>query len=222
MARRARLVVPLLCAVALAGCSHGRQPTRAERRQRRNDLILVAKALTKLERPLGRELAFARAAWLLIDTGLVRHGRKGPQLVRSRRLAAHLAAAEAAAVALPTELVPEAQQLTGPAATVAGIYHQAQVVLDHSWEVLLRSQQPAPKPAAAYLLGNVNLYVAAIYDAYFNLSYIGRTVRGAYRRLGGRARFGSRFPMRDLDELVFFYSPRLRLRPHPWKALIEG
>jgi len=221
-----RAVVPicgLLCAAALAGCSHSHRTTRSELRERRGDLVEIAEALAALQPSIARELASARAVWPLIDRGLVRRGQTGhASLIRSRRLAGELEAAQRAAAALPVEPVPNAEQLTGPAAGIAGIYQQAQLLLDRSWAVLVRSQQPVGTAAYRYLLENVNLYVAAVYDAYFNLSYIGRAVGGAYRRLGGETRFGRRLTPRSVGRLAAFYSKGLRLSPHPWEDLLNG
>jgi hypothetical protein len=209
---------------ALAGCASQRPPKPAAVHERRVDLERATAALIALERPLAAELAATRALWPLIDHGLLRHRSRARgahvELRTSALLTGRLTAAERAAAQMPMELLPGAEELTGPASGLAGLYALSSGLASHSLAELAAAQRLGPGArgaTASYLRGNVNMYVADLYDAYFDLSYIGKGLREAYRRMGAERSFGKALSAAQVARVARFYSPtNLRLRPHPW------
>lgn len=210
--------------LALAGCGSHRAPKPAAVHERRIDLLRAAGALVVLERPLAAEIAASRALWPLIDHGLLRHlhRARGPRLeLRSgAELARRLDAAEAAARQLPAQLLADAEELTGPASGLAGLYALSSGLTMHSLEALAAAERLGPsagEATAGYLRGNVNMYVADLYDAHFDFSYIGKALRDAYRKMGGERTFGRRLSRAQVANIARFYSPaNVRLHPHLW------
>jgi hypothetical protein len=227
------------CAGAIAGCSGSHTPSADALRARRADLVQVGRALTGLRAPLASELSVARRAWPLIDRWLERRhsvrrahrpGGQSASAPEARRatLAARdatLAQAAALARALPATLVSEPEALTGAASGIASIYQLASGLLAHGWEqVAAAASTRGHDPAAlAFLRANANTYIIAIYDAHFDLSLLGKQFSAAYKRLGGASAFGRAFTAAQARSIARAYSPRyMRLRPHPWRALVSG
>ncbi|HLI32169.1 MAG TPA: hypothetical protein VKU89_05455 [Solirubrobacteraceae bacterium] len=224
------LLAALSLPIALAGCSSLRVPKAAAVHERRIDLQRAADALIALERPLAAEIAASRSLWPLIDHGLLRrlHRSRRPrvELRSDATLARRLDAAEGAARQLPAQLLAGAEELTGPASGLAGLYALASGLATHSLEALAAAERVGPsagEATASYLRGNVNMYVADLYDAHFDLSYIGKALRDAYRRMGGQRTFGARLSAAEVARIARFYSPaNTRLRPHPWQSFASA
>lgn len=127
---------------------------------------------------------------------------------------------------LPAMLTTNSEALTGPAASVAGIYQYFSGLVDHGWShvnVAAGSLGSAPPAERAFLRENVGTYVIAVYDGHFDLSLIGKTVASAYQRLGGPDAFSRSLTKTEVEDLARAYSPEaVRLRPHPWQQLVNG
>jgi hypothetical protein len=69
--------------------------------------------------------------------------------------------------------------------------------------------------AARFARANVNLYIAAVYDAHFALAQIGKQLVSGYEKLGGPAAFGASLTQQEVHALAQTYSePSDRLHPH--------
>lgn len=211
--------------VGLSACGSDHQPPDTALRSRRADLAQVAKALMEVREPLALEAAAAREAWPLVDRGLRLRGKARLSHSGLARRNAVIARAAKRAQALRLSLVGEPEALTGAASGLAGLYEAATGLLAHSWPQVAATASAGERKSsqAAFLRANVGTYLIAVYDGHFDLSLIGKSLRRAYARLGGRDAFAGTLSASAVDTLAAAYSPRaLRLRPHPWRALVSG
>lgn len=199
--------------IALAGCGK-HTPRAAVLRIERADLVLVARALSRLEAPVHAEVAAARSAWPAVVGGLP----SNPS--RATRLAIATANAHAHAVALPRFFDVEGN-LTGPAAGLGALLKAYTRLTQRGWRVTAAAsradaherQSPA---AASFLRANSGLYIYSVYDGHYDLSLVGKQLESAYRKLGGPQAFGGRLTGEEVQTLVQGYSiAATRLVAHP-------
>lgn len=77
-----------------------------------------------------------------------------------------------------------------------------------------------PTAAARFARDSSPVYVSAVYDSHFDLSLLGKSLREAYKRLGGPEAFGATLTQAQVDALASAYSiPAVRLQPHPGRAI---
>jgi hypothetical protein len=229
---RALAALVVVCATSVvAGCGGSQRHSTAAVEARRASLIVAAHALIALEKSVSQEVAAASNAWPFVDHGLVAAPRRGDShkpmpnpLSRVGRQT--IANAASAAEQLPAMLAENSEALAGPAGEVATIYQSYSGLVDHGWQHVnstVGSLASAPAAVRSFLRANVNTYIVAVYDAHFDISEIGETLGGAYRRLGGGAAFRNKLTESEVKELERFYSAaRLRLSPHPWQSLLGG
>lgn len=214
--RRARLIaIGVALALGVAGIVVGftlgghRSPTPAELAQRRAHLAFVAKGLRHVEPSVRRELASTKAAWPAIA-----HGLPGKP---SAGLLARVAAAKHATEAVPTpQFVPLLDELVGPAAGIARLFRSSQVLLTQGWQHVDAALNAidSGSSTASFERASSSLYVESIYQGAFDLSIIGESVEGNYRKLGGAAIFGSELTGTRVASIVQTYSPAAKLEPH--------
>jgi hypothetical protein len=235
------VVAVLAMAFALAGCgSHPPRP--AGLRLERTDLVLLARALQKLERPVDGEVVAARAAWPALAGGLPH------DVAPSLRLAIATADARAATIALPSLFTVEGA-LTGPAAGIGGLLKNYALLTQRGWRFLAAASAARERGAnttgsatrppgsgsaggdsragssagggLAFLLANAGLYVYCVYDGHFELSVLGKKLQSAYAKLGGAAAFGDTLTPATVQALTGVYSPAgVRLAPHPAPGVV--
>ncbi|MDQ6810322.1 MAG: hypothetical protein M3Z95_00295 [Actinomycetota bacterium] len=198
---------------ALTGCRGGEPPSQASLKLQREDLAAVCQALQGVQRTVNNEVAATKAAWPLIVDGL----RAGA--IASERTPIATAAANAARLKLPALLEQaQATSLTGPASAVAGLFREYVLLAMRGWRLIGAAVQEIERgsPASArFASENVALYIESVYDAHFTLSQLGKSLLGAYRKLGGRAAFGGALPAAEVGALARTYSePSDRLYPH--------
>jgi hypothetical protein len=189
----------------------------------RTDLVLLAHTLQRLRAPAGGEIAAARAAWPALAGGLPRGS--APTLLAQVSTAAR----HAAMLTLPAVVTTE-DSLTGPAAKLAGMLKAYTRLTQRGWRYIAAtlasaSTQTAHSGAAAtaarFLRANAALYIYSIYDGHYDLSLIGKALRGAYRALGGAPAFGASLTQTQVEALAGDYSiPSARLTPHPPPSLV--
>jgi hypothetical protein len=216
--RFARLAAAALVAGAVAagaaGCG-GRHPRPAALRLERADLVLLTRALQRLEAPTHSEVAAARTVWPTLARGLPRGA-----LPPATALALAAAERRAGALAPPWYVTTEAGGLTGPAAAVGGLLKAYAALTPRGWRFIAAALAPGSAAAASFMRANAGLYIYAIYDGHYDLSLIGKTLHDAYRKLGGPPAFGSTLTPGQVEALVRAYSiPATRLAPHPRAGL---
>ncbi|MDE3069633.1 MAG: hypothetical protein KGJ43_02775 [Acidobacteriota bacterium] len=230
-ARAVAAAFALLACGVVSACSASHRPSAAALRTRGADLAQAAHALLALEGPVAREVAASRAAWPLIAYGLVhRRLRKSARqqevgaLSPAGRRAIALAAQRARE--LPHTLMANAETLTGPAAAMAGYYEYFSGLASNGWAQIDAAAgvlASGPAAARAFERANVNTFVIAVWDAHFDLSLIPKTMRAAYKNLGGSHGTSRGLDGGEAAQIERAYSPgAVRLAPHPWRALVGG
>ena len=205
---------PLLVGLALAtvaGCG-GPAPSPTALRLEREDLISLVRALQSAERSVRTEVLAAKAAWPFVVNGLPAH-RAMP------RTPVHVAAVAAAGITVPAVLQEdEAGALTGPAATIGGLFHGFVDLAERGWQLIdgtIGQIEHGPPAAARFARANVALYIESVYDGHFNLAQIGKQLLAGYDKLGGPAAFGASLTRAEVDALARAYSEASdRLHPH--------
>jgi hypothetical protein len=201
-------------ALTATGCSH-RHPRPAALRLERTDLVLLSRALERLERPIRGELTAARAVWPTLNRGLPPNPVPPPTQQG-------IATARARAVT-PPPFVTEPNILTGPATATGALLHDYTALAQRGWQQTQAAVSPPPHPPAtaiSFLRANAGLYIYSIYDAHFYLSLIGKQLQHAYTTLGGPPAFAQSLTQPEIEALARFYSPpSVRLEPHPPPSL---
>jgi hypothetical protein len=112
-----------------------------------------------------------------------------------------------------------AQELTGPAAGIAGLYESYDRLAERGWrltETTITAIATSPPAVASFERANSPLYIHSIYDSHYNLSLLGKRLAEGYARLGGPSAFGRTLTQTELDSLASAYSiPAVRLEPRP-------
>jgi hypothetical protein len=112
-----------------------------------------------------------------------------------------------------------AQELTGPAAAIAGLYESYDRLAERGWrltETTIAAIATGAPSVASFERANAPLYIHAIYDSHFNLSLVGKHLLEGYTRLGGPSAFSVSLTQSGIDSLAAAYSsPLVRLEPHP-------
>jgi hypothetical protein len=206
----ASLLVGLVLATAAAGCGAAPSPTAL--RLEREDVIALVHALQGAERSVHTEVLAAKAAWPLVVNGL-------PARRALPRTPVAAAATAAAGVAVPAILQEdEAGALTGPAATIGGLFHGFVELSKRGWQLIegAIAQIEHGSPAAArFARANVALYIESVYDGHFSLAQIGKQLLAGYRKLGGPGAFGASLTSAEVEALALAYSEAgVRLHPH--------
>ena len=203
-----------ICAVALlVGCgSEAHVSSRRELALQRAQLVQVSDGLRQVLVPVNREVAASRVAWPLISNGL-------PPTFGSQ-LRGAVTAASAAAAALPApSFMAHAQELTGPAAGIAGLYESYDRLSERGWrltETTITAILTGSPSVATFARANSPLYIHSVYDAHFNLSLVGQHLVEGYSRLGGPSAFGHSLTRGEVASLAPAYSiAGARLEPHP-------
>jgi hypothetical protein len=202
-------------ALALAGCgSTSKQSTAAALKLHREDLVAVTRALKRVQTPVAQEAATTKRVWPQIAGGTVAE-ESAPRTPGAGR-----AVAAVTRLKIPTlfgEL--QARSLTGPAASIAGLFRYSVLLSTRGWSMLIASstQMASGPPSAAHFASeNVGLYIESIYDGHFGLAQIGKKLLEGYEKLGGPAAFGVTLTQAEVDVLAHTYSEAtLRLYPHP-------
>lgn len=157
-------------------------------------------------------MASSRAAWPLISNGLP--STLGPAL----RSAVTTASATANALPEPS-FMAHAQELTGPASGIAGLYESYDRLAERGWrltETTITAIAGGTRQVASFARANSPLYIHSIYDSHYNLSLLGQRLTEGYARLGGPSAFGSSLTQAEVDSLASAYSiSAARLEPRP-------
>jgi hypothetical protein len=205
----------VVLAFAASGCagSTRTQSSPAALKLQREDLVAVARALQTAAGPLAREVAVTKRFWPLLA---------GPVQTSS-----DIAAAQAGHnVAVVTGLkIPslfgevQARSLTGPGASIAGLFRYSVLLTTRGWTMALASSNQlahGSATASRFARENIGLYIESIYDGHFGLAQIGKKLLAGYETLGGTTAFGMTLTRAEVDALVASYSEaRDRLHPHP-------
>jgi hypothetical protein len=206
--------VTLLVALVLtvSGCGGSKSSPTALRLQR-EDLVAVARALQSAEASVRAEVAATKAAWPLVVNGL-------PAVSTGVRAPIHQAATRAAQIVIPAALQEDqAGALTGPAATVGGLFHSFAGLVTHGWELIdgaAAQIERGPHAVARFARANVALYIESVYDGHFSLAQVGKKLLTGYRKLGGPSAFGAALTQAEARALAHTYSEAGdRLHPHP-------
>jgi hypothetical protein len=210
--RYAALLLLSCAAIAAAGC--GKEPTtQAELRLEREDLVTVVHALQAARPSIEREVASTKAAWPHVAHGL-------PARISVLPRAPIAAAAEdAARIVVPAQLAEaRSSTLTGPGASLVGLYRNYLRLAGHGWQMIAFSVGAIERgtPAAArFARANVALYIESVYDAHFTLAQVGKKLRIGYRDLGGAKALGAVLSANEVDALAGAFSEATdRLHPH--------
>jgi hypothetical protein len=178
----------------------------------------VSEGLRDVESAVHREVGSSRAAWPLISDGLP------PTLNATLRAAVTRASANSGALPAP-EFMANAQQLTGPAAGIAGLYESYDRLAERGWrltETTVTAIATGTPQVAAFERANSSLYIHSIYDSHYNLSLVGKHLLEGYERLGGPSAFGASLTAGEVNSLAAAYSiPSARLQPRPGPATEE-
>lgn len=208
------LVVSLGVLSLLAGCASGGAHVSSHRELalQRAQFTRVSRGLRQVETPVHREVAGSRAAWPLISDGLP----SSPD----HALQNAVTAAGATASALPEpSFMANAQELTGPAAGIAGLYESYDRLAERGWrltETTLAAIATGAPQVASFERANSPLYIHSVYDSHYDLSLVGQHLAEGYARLGGPSAFGSSLTQADVDSLASAYSiSAVRLEPRP-------
>ncbi len=198
----------------LAGCASDDSHVSSHRELalQRAQFAQVSRGLRQVETPVHREVASSRAAWPLISDGLPT--RLGPALGSA------VTTASAAASALPEpSFMANAQELTGPASGIAGLYESYDRLVERGWrltETTITAIAGGTPPIASFARANSPLYIHSVYDSHYNLSLLGQRLTEGYARLGGPSAFGRALTQAEVDSLTSAYSiPAVRLEPRP-------
>jgi hypothetical protein len=112
-----------------------------------------------------------------------------------------------------------AQELTGPAAGIAGLYESYDHLAERGWrltETTISAIAAGTPQVASFERANSPLYIHSIYDSHYSLSLVGQRVIEGYAQLGGPSAFGSSLTQDQVDSLASAYSiPAVRLEPRP-------
>ena len=212
-ARFAALLLLAAATILAAGCGSSESASSAGLRLQREDLLAVSHALQHVEGPVAGEVAATRAAWPLVANGLP------PDTSKVARPPLGVATETAARLKVPA-LFEETQAvvLTGPAASVAGLFRSYSALATRGWQLIgaaideIESGSPV---AARFARANVALYIESVYDGHFDLAQIGKELLAGYRKLGGPRVFGTALTQAEVDGLARAYSePADRLHPH--------
>ncbi len=200
-------------ALAVAGCGAGRKPAPEELKLERADLTAVAHALSHEQPSVRSEVTATKAAWPLIVNGVPAHAST------ISRPVLRTAAERGAALTLPQPLTEaDTRSLTGPAASLAGIFRAFVILASRGWQLIggsIDQIEHGSHTAARFARANVALYIDSVYDAHYSLSQIGKQVPIDYKRLGGATAFGASLTPAEVAALVAAYSEANdRLYPH--------
>jgi len=209
-----RAAPALLIGLALAsasGCA-GPAPSPTALRLEREDLIALVRALQSAEPSVHSEVLDSKTAWPLVVNGLPAHGALARAPVRA-------VAAAAAGIAVPALLQEdEAGALTGPAATISGLFHGFFELSERGWQLIdgaIAQVEHGSGAGARFARANVALYIESVYDGHFSLAQIGKQLLAAYRKLGGPVAFGHALTPDEVNDLAGAYSEAsVRLHPH--------
>lgn len=196
------------------GCASGGAHVSSHRELalQRAQFVRVSRGLTQVETPVHSEVTSSRAAWPLISGGLP------PTLDNTLRSAVTTASTTANALPEPS-FMTNAQELTGPAAGIAGLYESYDRLAERGWrltETTITAIDGGTPAVASFARTNSPLYIHSIYDSHFNLSLVGKRLLEGYARLGGPPAFGRTLTQSDVDSLASAYSiPSVRLEPRP-------
>lgn len=199
-------VAGIVVAIMLGG--HG-SPTEAELGQRRAHLAFVAHGLRSVENSVKRELVSTKAAWPAVAHGLPK--------TASPSLLARIAAAAHDAEAVPSpQFVTLLDELVGPAAGIARLYRSSQLLLTDGWQHVDEAVTASTNGShnAPFERATASLYIESIYQGAFDLSIIGESVEGNYRKLGGQKIFGRELTGVRVSSIAATYSPSAKLKPH--------
>jgi hypothetical protein len=199
--------------LVVAGCGGKKAPSPAAVNLRREDLIVVSRALKSAERPVAAEVAAAKVAWPLVANGVP------PGNTATAHPAIAAAAASAAKIKLPALLEEDqAASITGPASQLGGLLWTFDRLATRGWTLIgasLEQVEHGSPAGARFARENVGLYIESVYDGHFVLAQIGKQLRSGYSALGGPAAFGSALTQGEVDALAATYSePSDRLYPH--------
>jgi hypothetical protein len=209
--RRRALLALGAAALAAGGCS-SESASPAGLRLQREHLIVVCRALQRLEGAVASEVAVTKAAWPFVADGLPANTVRARPPIRA-------ATATAARLRVPP-LFQEAESaaLTGPASSLAGLFRSYTGLTIHGWQLIgaaIQQIEHSPPVAARFARANVALYIESVYDAHFSLAQIGKKLRAGYRKLGGPDSFGASLTQAEVDALAATYSEANdRLHPH--------
>ena len=199
--------------LAAGGCGSGAPPSPAGLSLQHEDLVVVCRALQRVEGEVASEVARTKAAWPLVANGLPANATAvaRPQITAATEAAAAL---EVPAIFEETQ----ASALTGPASHVAGLFRSYSGLATHGWQLIGASIEEIEHGSAVarrFARANVNLYIESVYDAHFSLAQTGKALLDGYRKLGGPSAFGGSLTQAEVDELAQTYSePTDRLHPH--------
>jgi hypothetical protein len=213
MRRLGALLLLSAVTLALGGCGSGEPASPVGFSLQREDLVVVCRALQRVQGEVASEVALTKAAWPLVADGLPSDTTRvsRPQIA---------AVTEAAATLEVPAIFEEAQAsaLTGPASGVAGLFRSFSGLATHGWQLIgaaIDQIEHGSAVARKFARTNVNLYIESVYDAHFSLAQIGKKLLAAYLKLGGASAFGSLLTQAEVDELARTYSePSDRLYPH--------
>jgi hypothetical protein len=205
--------VALAALAPLTSCaSDTHVSSRRELALQRAQFVQVSDGLRQVELPIQREVLTSRAVWPLISDGLP------ATLNANLRDAVTRASASADALPAPS-FMANAQELTGPAAAIAGLYESYDRLAERGWrltETTIAAIATGAPSVASFERANAPLYIHAIYDSHFNLSLVGKHLLEGYTRLGGPSAFSVSLTQSGIDSLAAAYSsPLVRLEPHP-------
>jgi hypothetical protein len=212
LARSAALLVLGLAALALGGCGKT-SATPAVLRLEREDLAVVAHALSKAEPPVEVEVSATKAAWPLVANGLP------ADTGAISRPAIRTASASATSLEMPALFEERTlSTVTGPGAELGGAFRNFVLLSTRGWRMIgayVEQIERGSPLAVRFARANVDLYIESVYDAHFGLAQIGKQLLAAYKRLGGAGAFGASLTQREVDGLAHVYSEaRVRLHPH--------
>jgi hypothetical protein len=210
-------IVALVLTLALAGggCagSANEQSTPAALKLQREDLAAVARELMTAETAVSLEVTETKRVWPLLS---------GPVPTSAADGASHARHSTKTVTGLKTPTLfgeLQARSLTGPAASIAGLFRYSVLLTTRGWKMVFASsnQMSRGSPTAArFARENIGLYVESIYDGHFGLAQIGKKLLAAYEKLGGPPAFASTLTQAEVDALARAYSEAsLRLHPHP-------
>lgn len=206
--------VAIALAAAIAGCGHSTTAKPRASQVERADLIAASRALSAAQHPVSVEVAATKAAWPLVANGLP----AGTGTLA--RTAISTAAARASALAVPAVFAEHrAATLTGPGASLAGLFHAYSGLSSRGWRLIdaaVKKIEHGSLATAAFARSNVALYIDSVYDAHFSLAQIGKHLTRGYHTLGGPDAFGGSLTQAEVDSLAHAYSEENdRLHPHP-------
>jgi hypothetical protein len=197
----------------LAGCaSSTHRSSHRELALQRAQLVQVTRGLRQVQVAVRREVSSSRAAWPLVYDGL-------PATLGTAVRGA-VSAASTTANALPEpSFMARAQELTGPAAGIAGLYESYDRLTERGWrltETTIAAIASGTPAVRSFERANSPLYIQSVYDSHYNLSLVGKHLAEGYEQLGGPSAFGRSLTQSEVDSLASAYSiPAVRLQPRP-------